>query len=284
MSEPVPPGSPAFWNSNLTVIWHQDFGRIDLVFVPLTEKLMALAAAQPGESVLDIGGGAGTTSLALAEAVGPNGQVLLADVSKRSVDVAQQRFAKAGFAYASAEVMDISAHAFPPASFDLAFSRFGVMFFADPTAAFANLRGAMRPGGRLAFACFRTPADNPWTAAPAASLRAILPPQPLPDPLADPLAPGQFAFADGERVRGILLGAGWHHVNLTAHDPVMMLGSAQNAAENALRFGAPARALEGATDALRASARATLVAFFRGLETDGQVRMPGGIWLVTAQA
>lgn len=280
MSEPVPPGSPAFWNSNLTVIWHQDFGRIDLVFVPLTEKLMALAAAQPGESVLDIGGGAGTTSLALAEAVGLHGQILLADVSERSVDVARQRFAEAGLAYASAEVMDLAAHVFPPASFDLAFSRFGVMFFADPIAAFVNLRAAMRPGGRLAFACFRTPADNPWTAAPAASLRAILPPQPP----ADPLAPGQFAFADCERVRGILESAGWRHVNLTGHDPIMMLGSAENATENALRFGAPARALEGATDALRSSARDTLVAFFRGLEIDGQVRMAGGIWLVTAQA
>src|SRR5205807_4376627 len=119
-----------------------------------------LAAPQLGERVLDIGCGPGTTVLELARRVGPGGHVLGADVSKPSVARARERIATAGLRHAEAIVADASVHPFAPDSFELAFSRFGIMFFRDPVAAFENVRRAMKPGGRLALAVFRAASET----------------------------------------------------------------------------------------------------------------------------
>jgi SAM-dependent methyltransferase len=126
--------------------------RMDRAVAEVTKALLELAAPQPGVRVLDIGCGSGTTTLELAARVGPDGHVLGADIAEQSVARARERIATAGLRHAEVIVADVSSQPFEPNSFDLSFSRFGVMFFSDPTTAFSNVRRAMKPGGRVALA------------------------------------------------------------------------------------------------------------------------------------
>ena len=136
-----------FWNGAASRAWADQYERMDRAVADLTTALLDMAAPQPGEHVLDIGCGSGTTVLELAARVGPGGHVLGADISNQSAARARQRIADAGSRHVEVIVADVSCHAFAPNTFDLVFSRFGVMFFSDPQAAFANVRRAMKAGG-----------------------------------------------------------------------------------------------------------------------------------------
>jgi len=222
-----------YWNSAVARAWAELHEPIDRLFADLTQRAIERAAPKPGESVIDIGCGSGTTVLDLARRVGPTGHVLGADISQQSVDKARERIAAAGLSQAEASVCDVSTHSFATDSVDLAFSRFGVMFFADPIATFINLRRAMKRSGRLTFAVFRTPQENPWATGPIAAVRHLLPPMTAPGPE----EPGQFSWADPARVRRILEGGGFKDVSLTSHDPAMRLagpGGATQAADFAM--------------------------------------------------
>src|SRR6516165_1607508 len=151
-----------FWNSAAARAWADQYARMDRAVAAITKELLEMAAPQPGERVLDIGCGPGTTVLELAKHVGSGGHVLGADVSEPSVARARERIATAGLRHAEVIVADASVHPFPPESFDLTFSRFGIMFFSDPVAAFANVRRAMKPGGRLTLAVFRPASETLW--------------------------------------------------------------------------------------------------------------------------
>ena len=270
-----------YWNSPATRAWAREHDRIDSLFAEVLALVLDRAAPQPGERVLDIGCGSGTSVLALAEAVGPTGRVLGADIAAESVALAGARIAAAGLAQAQVVLADAAAHPFEPAGFDLLFSRFGVMFFANPVAAFAHLRRALAPEGRVAMAAFRPGAENPWATAPVAAVRPLLPPMPPPDPE----APGQFAFGDSARVRRILDGAGFGDIRLEPRDLGMRLGAdPREAADFALTVGQTVRALVGAPDSLRAEVRAALEAWFCGHEGPEGVVLPGAIWLITARA
>jgi SAM-dependent methyltransferase len=177
---------------------------MDRAVAALTKVLLDLAAAQPGERVLDIGCGPGTTVLELTRRVGPGGHMLGADVFQPSVARARERIATAGLRHAEAIVADASVHPFTPDSFELAFSRFGIMFFSDPVVAFENVRRAMKPGGRLAVAVFRAASKTLWPNAPLEAVRHLLSPIPTPGPE----EPGPFSWADPARVHRILEGAG----------------------------------------------------------------------------
>src|SRR5690606_29155530 len=142
------------------------------------------------------------------------GQVLGADISAPMLEVARERAAQATGAQVSFLQADAQTHAFPKGGFDLAFSRFGVMFFDDPAAAFRNIGAALRPGGRLAFVCWRPMLENAWMATPLFAALPLLPPLPPPDPT----APGPFAFADPDRVQAILGEAGFEAIDIQAHD------------------------------------------------------------------
>jgi SAM-dependent methyltransferase len=270
-----------FWNSAATRAWAYQYARMDRAVASLTKELLDLAAPQPGERVLDIGCGAGTTVLELAKHVGPSGHVLGADVSEPSVARARERIAAAGLRHADVIVADASVHPFPPDGFELTFSRFGIMFFSDPVAAFANVCRAMKPGGRLTLAVFRPASEKLWPNAPLEAVRHLLPPIPTPGPE----EPGPFSWADPARVHRILEGAGFSQASLTPLDPVIQLAGPAGEAEAAdfvMAMGLLMRVLPSISAAQRENVRATLETYFKGHATSQGVILPAEIWVVQA--
>jgi SAM-dependent methyltransferase len=283
VDDPAGPNAPqaAYWNGPATRAWATHHARIDARFAAVLQRALDRAAPQPGARVLDIGCGSGTSTLALAERVGPRGAVLGVDIAAESVAVAQRRIAAAGVTQAQVLLADAATHPFAPASFDLLFSRFGVMFFLDPVASFRHIRGALTPDATVVLAAFRSPAENVWATGPVAAVRGLLPPAPPPEPE----DPGQFAFADPDRVRRILRGAGFRDVALEAVDVPMRLGAdAAEATDFAMTIGQASRAVAGLSEAERAVVRDGIAAFYQGHEGAAGVVMPAAIWLVTAAA
>ena len=269
-----------FWNSEATRRWVTEQARIDRLMAEVTEAALAAAAPKQGERVLDVGCGTGTTVLRLAEAVGPNGRVLGVDISEQQLALARQRVAAAGINQAQLVLDDATTHHFAPDTFDLGFSRFGVMFFADPVAAFRNIRGAMKRSGRLLLAVFRSGAENPWATASVAAISHLVPPS---APLGSE-EPGQFSWSDPARVKRILDGAGFHNVVLTPLDLSFVMGRNEaEAAEFATFIGQGARLLNGQPDETRQAARVAFEAFFKPHEGPNGVTLPGALWLVSAQ-
>jgi SAM-dependent methyltransferase len=271
----------AFWNSEATRRWVTEQARIDRLMAKVTEAALAAAAPTPGESVLDIGCGTGTTTLRMAEAVGPSGQVLGVDISEQQLALARQRVAAAGVTHVQLVLDDAATHRFAPETIDLGFTRFGVMFFADPIAAFRNVRSGMKSSGRLLLAVFRTAAENPWATASVAAIRHLVtPPAPL-----GPEEPGQFSWSDPARVRRILDGAGFTNVVLTPLDLSFNLGAdAAEAAEFATFIGQGARLLHGVPDETRQAALVAFRDFFKQHEGPNGVSLPGALWVVSARA
>jgi len=265
-----------YWNGPAGERWAEAQESMDRHMASITRALLAHVAAKPGESVLDIGCGCGTTTLAYADAVGPSGRVVGLDISAPMLAVARAREpAKAEFIEA-----DAAAHPFRP-EFDLAASRFGVMFFDDPPSAFANIRRALKPGGRLAFVCWRAMPDNAWAVVPFAAARDLLPEQPPPDPT----APGPFAFADPVRLKSILEKAGFANVKIEKLDSVMhMARTAADAARFTLGIGPLSRAAAGLDDATKGKIVERVKAALAKFETSDGVSPPAACWLVSATA
>lgn len=180
----------------------------------VTPVLLDALAPAPGERVLDVGCGGGRTTLAVAERVGANGSVVGLDLSAPLAGIARERAREAGTANARFVVGDAQVDAVEGGPFDAATSQFGVMFFEDPRAAFSNLAGHLRPGGRIAFACWQSPAVNPWFVGPA--LAGILPPPPPPEPGKRPTGP--FSLCDPDEVGQLLGGAGFAEVAVARHE------------------------------------------------------------------
>ena len=272
-----------YWNETAGPKWVtlQDF--LDAQIEPLGLTMMDLLNVAPGERVLDIGCGTGQTTVELARRVAPSGDVTALDISAPMLEGARKRAVAAGIDNVAFVQADAQTHGFEAGAFDVCFSRFGIMFFADPTAAFANLRSALRPGGRLGFVCWQALPDNPWMAVPcAAALQHISLPKPT-----SPHAPGPFAFADADRVRGILDGAGFSDVAFTDHRTTLAVGgdlSIERAAEFLLEMGPTGRALREADPALRPVVAAAVRDAIAPFHTPEGLRMDGAAWLVTARA
>jgi len=270
-----------YWNARTGERWAQDQQQLDRQIQPLGDEAMRALAPAAGERVLDIGCGCGQTTLELAQQVGASGQVLGADISRPMLAVARARPLPAGgsisFQELDAQTADLAAAA-GVASFDAAFSRFGVMFFGDPAAAFANIRRALRPGGRLAFVCWRSLAENDWMRKPLEAAKPLLPPQPPPDPN----APGPFAFADAQRVTALLSKAGFASVTLRPFDAMIGSGELQQTLALTLRIGPLGSVLREhpeLTDAVAEKVRAVREPY----DTPRGVLLPGAVWIVTAR-
>jgi SAM-dependent methyltransferase len=273
----------AYWNDKAAVTWTTFQERLDALFQPLTALALDAAVPAPGERVVDVGCGCGATVLALADRLGPTGHIVGLDVSAPMAARARQRLAVSGLTIAQVVVSDAATYDFAGSTVDLVFSRFGVMFFADPVAAFANLRRAARPGGRLLCAAWRPLTDNPWFRVPLEAARPLLTPQPP----TDPDAPGPFAFANPDRTQTILQHAGWRYATLTRHDLPMHLaatGQVEQATEFTTHVGPLARILAEEDLETRARARQAVAQALSIYDSPTGINLPGSIWLISAQA
>jgi SAM-dependent methyltransferase len=267
----------AYWNESAGPTWADLQEPLDRQLGPLTLRTIDALRPRPGERVLDVGCGAGASSLELADAVGMSGEVVGVDISRTLLDVAKRRADNlVGIRFLEG---DAQTYPFEPASFDAAFSRFGVMFFADPVAAFANIRRALEPGGRLAFVCWRSPAENPILSLPLAAALQHLPPQPP----HDPDAPGPFAFADPDKVRRILDAGGFTGIAVTPNDMKMGSADLETALELAQRVGPLGRLLRESPDRREAAVTAVRAALAAHEGPDG-VLLDSATWIVTARA
>jgi SAM-dependent methyltransferase len=269
------------WNEEAGPRWVAMQRDLDAELEPFGVAAMNALELPPGARVLDVGCGAGATSLALAERVRP-GQVVGIDISAPLLDRARQR--GEGIANLRFELADAQTYAFSREQCDAVFSRFGVMFFADPIAAFSNLRLALRTDGELGFVCWRAMQDNPSFSLP---LEAALPFLPHPPKPSEPGAPGPFAFADAERIKRILETAGFGDLEIAPHDPELVYAGRsdlEGAVELALQVGPLSRALTGVVDEeILARVRAAVREAFVPYHTPSGVTLPAATWLVTAR-
>lgn len=265
-----------FWNSAASRYWVTRAADFDAINRELTERLLAACAPEAGEQTLDIGCGGGTTSFALADAVGPEGSVLGLDISEPLLSLAETRRQGRGDANVAFQLGDAEVHRFEPAGRDLVISRFGVMFFADPVAAFRNIGAALRPGGRMVFVAWGGPEANPFFALPQAAAAARL--GPLPD--VPPEAPGPMAFRDPARVAGLLRAAGLAEVraeptDVDLHHP----GGVEAMVALTTSVGPVSRALRetGGTEADRAAIAEALRTAFAPFATPDGIRVPARV-------
>jgi SAM-dependent methyltransferase len=247
MSSPNDNSVKESWQGAVADRWVQEQPRLDEMMRPFGQAALMTLAATSGEWVLDVGCGAGTTSLELAHNVGASGGVYGIDISEPLLTHARERAAAAAVNNLQFVLADAATHRFER-GFDALFSRFGVMFFSDPVGAFNNLHGALQSGGRLAFVCWQDLERNPWAHLPLMAARSAAPVLPLPL-LIQPGQPGPFAFGDLEYVNDSLRAAGFRHVDITAFERPLHLGSsAQDAADFCMRIG-PASRLAAEADA-----------------------------------
>jgi ubiquinone/menaquinone biosynthesis C-methylase UbiE len=270
----------AYWNGPGGQHWVDRQQAQDEMLAPVSAILLDRAQIVPGERIIDVGCGCGATTRAFAERVGATGRVLGVDISAPMLERAGQ-VAPEG-APVEFLLADATVHPFEPARSDLIASRFGVMFFAEPAVSFANLRQALRPGGRLTFVCWREPRLNPWLMAPLQAAYNHVPK--LPE--LGPEDPGPFSFASEARVHRILGQAGFSEIAMEACDLALDIsvgGGLDAAVESALQIGPASRALEGQpADVIAAAAgsiRDALAPFVR----EQAVVLPASIWIVTAR-
>ncbi len=265
----------ALWNGPGGRAWVALHEMLDGMLLRFEELLVDAVVAERAARVLDVGCGTGATSLAIARRAGACTGV---DVSETMLALARARAEKQD-ARPVFVLADAQTHPFEPSSFDMIVSRFGVMFFEDPAAAFANLRRAAKSAGALRFFAWRSPAENTFMTTPERAVAPLVPPMPP----RDPDAPGMFAFADDVRVRRILGESGWSAIDVRAIDVPCTLPE-RDLARYLGRMGSVGRMLEHADDALRtrvvAAARAALEPWVHGDE----VRFTSACWSVSARA
>lgn len=272
----------AYWNEEAAARWVGFQESTDAAFAAITERVLGEARPQAGETVLDVGCGCGETVLELAQRVGPNGHVLGVDVSKAMLDLARERTRRENLKNVKLILADASTHRFDDGAFDLAFSRFGVMFFDNPVVAFANIKRSLRERGRITFVCWRDLSENPFFFVPLEAAKPFLEPQAQPDPE----SPGPLSFANPDRVRRILREAGFTTIEVTRHDTVVKMSGPNDldsAAEFATQIGPVSRALAGADGSLRSTVKAAIFEALRAHERAEGVVLSASVWVVSAR-
>jgi SAM-dependent methyltransferase len=280
----IPSANPEqhqYWNETAGPKWAQLSDVIDTQIAPLGGEALDRIGVGAGQRVLDVGCGCGQTTFELARRVGAEGAVLGADISRPMLESARDRALEAGLRNARFEHSDAQVHPFEAEAFDLVFSRFGVMFFSDPVAAFANLLRALRPGARLGFVCWQALAQNAWMLRPMAAVAPLLSLQPP----SDPHAPGPFAFADADRVTRILQDAGFGSVAVEGMERELLVGGGASLDDTVgflLQMGPAGAALRDAAEDVRNKAAAAVRDAIAPFETEVGVRMPAAAWLFQA--
>jgi len=245
-----------YWDTEGARLYRDFDDTNEALLAPFGQTMLDAARLQPGEVVLDVGCGHGTTTLEAAERVAPSGRVVGVDISAAMLEPARQRVAAAGLENIELLHADAQLHAFEAASFDAVISRFGLMFFEDPQQAFTNLAHALRPGGRLVFVCPQEPLKSEWVVV---AFRAAIAAVGRTPGLGGPDAPGPFALADGDRLTRLLTGAGFRDVMLEGatrpvrlgrdlHDAVAYILSLRESQQ--LFAGAPQDVIDAARTAL----------------------------------
>ncbi|NTB97384.1 class I SAM-dependent methyltransferase [Agrobacterium tumefaciens] len=272
----------ADWKGQSGERWGAYQARLDTMMAPFGQAAIKAAAPAKGERVLDVGCGAGASSRDLAACVGAEGHVLGVDISEPLIDRARLLAQDTPVLF---QVADASSTEFPKGAFDILFSRFGVMFFDDPTAAFTHMRHALAPGARVAFVCWRDIAENDWVRLPMGAIKGILPSMTPPGPE----APGPFSFGDPERVERILTAASFTDVAIAPFNASIPFGKGEtrdaaldDAVKMTLEVGPLARALADQPDDIRARASAAVRAVFAGCPGERSVIIDGAAWIVTA--
>jgi SAM-dependent methyltransferase len=270
-----------YWNTVAGPRWVASPGfreRRNLESLALLLTCLRLAG---GESVLEIGCGTGAVTVPLAEAVGEHGRVVAVDISEPMLGAARQRIEASGVHNVTLLSGDAQVLAFEPAAFDVATSRMGVMFFADPVAAFRNMGGALRPGGRLVFACWAPLAENRhWLISYDIALRHLGQPEPSTDH-----APGPLAFTDPDYIRRILTAAGFAEIVVERAHPTIIGSSPEEEARQALTMGPTARLIDAKQppEATRQVIAQEIAAAFAAEASAGPIRLPATIFLVAAR-
>jgi SAM-dependent methyltransferase len=267
------------WNETSGPVWVEMQATLDAMLQPFGTLLIEHALNDETRSVLDIGCGAGWTTFAAARRVGQSGACVGVDVSAPLIDQATKRLRDERLDNVSFVRADAQTHAFEPHRFDAVISRFGVMFFDDPVAAFANIKRAARPGGTLAFVAWRSPAENPFMTTASRAAAPLLPDLPKPDPN----APGQFAFADGDKVRRILESSGWKSIDTRPID-VSSSVPERELLTYVTKLGPVGLALKEVDQQTRARTIEVVHAAFAPFIRDGAARFSTACWLVTARA
>lgn len=268
------------WNGPASEAWVVAPERYDGMLEHLGRLALDAAALQPGDRVLDVGCGSGQLSVQAAEQVAPDGRVLGVDVSSPLVALARQRAAgndRVRFLECDAQEADVA-----PEAHDVVISRFGVMFFDDPVTAFANLRAATAPGGRLAFVCWQSALANEWVMT---ALGALVPHVGVPQlPAAG--APGPFAFGDADHLRSVLAQSGWTDVAVDGVETTLLVGG-PGTLDDAMAFyeqdAFGRRMLAGAEPEQREAGLAALRDAAAARMTDEGLRLGAAVWVVTAR-
>jgi len=274
-----------FWNGETGQNWVSHDALMEAMLQPLGEAVMDSLSLQPGEHVLDIGCGCGHTSLNLADRIGAEGSVTGIDVSAPMLAVARQLAAEHNAGHNAVQFVEADAqtHTFTPEMYDAVFSRFGVMFFEDPVAAFANIRRSLRPSARLAFCCWQPRAVNPFMTVPAMAALELLPAPPeIP-----PRTPGPFAFEEADYVTEILNKAAFEHVAVTPLRQPLTFGrglSLEDIVERLVQIGPIAQMVREAPKDLQQPVRDKVVDAVAPFYQDGSgMTLEGQFWLVTAK-
>jgi SAM-dependent methyltransferase len=266
------------WNGRSGHTWVALQEQLDALFQPFEQKLVEMVLAASKREVLDIGCGTGATTLAVARRIAAAGRCVGVDISAPMLATARARAEREGVR-ATFICADAQTYPFEVGRFDMFISRFGVMFFEDPARAFANLRRAAKSGAELCAIAWRGPADNSFMTTAERAAAPLLPSMPP----RRPDAPGQFAFADKERVRRILETGGWTGIDIQPLDVECVMP--QQALElYVTRLGPVGAALQDADEATRRRAIEVVRAAFEPYVRDGEVRFTAACWLVRARA
>jgi SAM-dependent methyltransferase len=280
--EPVGVNAPQidYWNGPAGDRWARLADSQDVMLEALGLAAMDACDIQSGHTVLDAGCGSGTTTFEIANRVGVDGHVIGIDLSGPMLEVGRERLKTRGIDTIEFDNKDIATYPFEKEMFDRVFSRFGVMFFIDPIAAFTNIRSGLKSGGRLAFVCWQALNKNPWMEIP---FKVALQHVPTPAP-ADPEAPGPMAFADPERVRRILSAAGFDKIGLDALEMDLPLeADARSTAQKLVQSsGAVSRLLSNETDDIKTRVEDDLCKAVAEYQTDNGVRLGSATWIVSA--